>query len=144
MAKCFILLRARSPKRIRQAQIPLVQQVARQVARHSAWQSRRSPNQAKTKPCGVKGWKSAALMVASFAPQRIATAAIMQSASERERRQVWLNKRAAKTASGSVKISSAGNIERASASPVGSSGPQRYSAQATELMPKDSLAADHC
>ena len=30
-------------------------------------------DQAKSKSCGVNGWKSAALMVASFAPQRIAT-----------------------------------------------------------------------
>lgn len=70
----------------------------------------------------------------------LATAAIMQSARLRERRPVWLNRRAASTASAGRKGSGFGKICRAMASAGASSGPHKNSAQAMLLALQSSCA----
>lgn len=99
--------------------------------------------QAKTNPCWTKGWKSGVLIVANLAPQRIATEAIMQSASERERRPVLLKSRAANSASGPERASTCENICRAISSSRAESGPQKSSAHATADVPRISLPLSH-
>jgi hypothetical protein len=67
----------------------------------------------------------------------------MQSAKERERRPVALNKRAALSASREVRISDSGKNFRADASWAGKSGPHKNSAQTMLLIPTFSLGVDH-
>ncbi len=98
---------------------------------------------ARARPNIRNGRKSPALRVASLALQRMATAAIIQSASDRERRPVLLKRSAASVASAERNGSGFGNIRRARVSPVASNGPHRYSAHAIELISNTSPPTDH-
>ena len=89
----------------------------------------------RRRPAASNRPKSALLEVASAAPARIATAAIMQSARVPRRRPVRLKSRAVVVASSPRKGSGSRTTRAASWSKAPSTGPQRNSAQPTALMP---------
>ena len=94
-------------------------------------------------PWDTNGRKSASLPVARSAPQRMAVAAIRQSASVRDRRPVALKYSAPFSASTGESGSTSGNSARASATSSACKGPQRNSAQATADTPIRSPVSSH-
>ena len=96
--------------------------------------------QASPSPCATIGMKSSRLLVANCAWDRMATAAMQQSAKRFARRPVRLKSSAAFSASACSSASASGNSRRARASAAGESGPRRNSPHATGLIPSGSPA----
>ena len=102
------------------------------------------PAQAKIKPSVAKSAKSARLLVARLAPQRMAIAAMQQSAKLRERRPPTLKSFAANSASAATSDSGTGKRVRPDFSAAGDRGPQRNSPQAIAERFSAAAAPIHC